>query len=407
MRKKSSMRCLYIIKIASWVILAVIAPLEMEAQEGTVMEAQEESERFYREVRIEPFCSLPNFITEVPRLFEDTNFHQISSMPFIINEDHRRKIRKDLAPIEIPYDSLGRHQMYFPVTQSNVPLGMVLVRKILEYKYGAVTVGWRFDFDYKFVDFYINSRNPYAEKISAKKNELLSAMSNVDPDSLISWIDEKKLKLSKKGSEILGTVVGDDLNINELTAIVIYTAVLSRSSARNVCEDGISLIRKFSRSLRELKRDSKLEHWLQGKSMQTVGHFVEIPRSIIREACRSIKATLAPELKDLTCRPQQIIHLKSGKAGKTYWILDQEVELDGKLQIVRWLLDNESRVISVDRLGEDLASIPEMSDMINSLLRVINKSPIVELSGCNSGSEVKVYQVQQICLRIQNALLVK
>ena len=399
MRKNSTMRRLYFLTTASCVFFAFIAPMGLEAKD--------ESDEYRREVRIEPFCSLPNFTSEVPRLFEDTEFYQISSMPFFVNEEHRNKIRKDLEPLVLPYDSLGRHQMYFPVTKWNVPLGMVLVRNILEYKYGAVTVGWRFDFDYNFIDFFVDSRDPNAKVISNKKNELIAAMSNIDPDKLISWLDDREIKLSEEGASILGPVIGDSSGISELAAIVIYSAALNRSSARNVCQDGISLIRKFKRPFQELKRDSELAHWLQAKSVQTVGLFEEIPRSIIREACRSIKATLAPEMTEMTCRPQQVIHLDNKSGEKTHWILDQKIELDGDQQYIRWLLDDESRVLSVDRLGGDLASFPEVSDLIQSILRVVNKSPIVQLHECNSGSEVKVYQVQQICLRIQNALSVK
>ena len=112
-------------------------------------------------------------------------------------------------------------------------------------------------------------------------------------------------------------------------------------------------------------------------------------------------------MMEMTCRPQQVIHLDNKSGEKTHWILDQKIELDGDQQYIRWLLDDESRVLSVDRLGGDLASFPEVSDLIQSILRVVNKSPIVQLHECNSGSEVKVYQVQQICLRIQNALSVK
>ena len=354
---------------------------------------------FSRPDRGDPFCSAPNYRSDTRILFPEERLYTVKTQDFLMTAERREAVFNDLGHKVIPFDMLGKHLMYFPVTRDVMPLGLMHVRRLFSSQ-GMTTVGWRMDFDFNLVDFYVAGRDVGIPDVLSSKEELLSAIQKTDKLKMLSWLDEKDILLTDEGVADLGLEKATKSQ-RETTALVIYFGALSQSCAQVLYSEDEPVLLGYDATLRELRERTAALRALPQAVQERISDIRPVPDTLLTEACNAVKAG-KPMMEDLKCEISSASSLSMRDHPKARWTLQSSMQLAGASRAVRWFIDTERRVISVQPAGSALPTEDsELRQLLDGIQAVVAEPRLWSEEECMTGSQVVVYQVQELVRELE------
>ena len=357
--------------------------------------AEEPSGRLVRPDRTAPFCSSPNYAAQASQLFSELEFDDVVEVNFLINDQLRKRIQADLGADYLPYGLLGKHVMYFPVTKTKMPIGMMHFRKMAGNKFGLVTVGWRLDLQFNLVDFMVEGRDPATIEIMNIRNELNEKFRGAGSEQLKSWLEDGTAQLSSLGKRDLEVEHLND-GVHDVLGIVVYLARLTRTSAKLRFSE-----QKVTVSGNEIHEPSMADHIL---------HFVSIPEALIEQvvdlqkvasselkaACATVKSQKDEVLSEIHCESISASRLIMSGSSEPYYSVDSRMQLVGTLSI-RWIVNPQLELIGVHVLGSSADMSEEVKAMERSSLERHIGARLIPEAECASGTRILVNRVLTLC----------
>lgn len=372
----------------------LVSPTVLAVQDSTGMP----SDRHDRASRSTPFCSIPQFKDRAVDLFPELTFDTVAEDSLVVTPEMRSLIKDYIGVDSIPYDILGKHIMYFPVTETALPVGLMHFRTMAG-KYGLVTVGWRLDLDFNLVDFVIDGRDPVIDDVMKIKQQLNPAFNAADIITMSRWVDPDKLSLNQAGQRALQVEQSAE-DVHDLLGIVVYVAGLTRSSALIKYSNYQDTHNASKEAPVDLNKRLLMLMSIPASLRKSVSDLNPVSSSQMDRVCKVIKATNNPEIKEFKCRADGATRVLVNPGNSPLWLVDTQVTED-KSMVLRWIVNDDLEILDVSPLFHDV--IP-FDDPWESLLEGVRKQvgSIAKADGekCSSGSEVLAMQVGMLCRQL-------
>jgi len=356
------------------------------------------SDRHDRASRSTPFCSIPEYRNRARDLFPELTYETVVEDQIFVTPQMRSLIKEYMGVTSIPYDILGKHIMYFPVTETNLPVGVMHFRKMAG-KYGLVTVGWRIDLDFNLVDFVIDGRNPAIDEVMKMKEQLNTAFSAAGNSMLSKWVDPDKISLTQAGKEALQVEQSTD-HVHDILGIVVYLAGLTRSSALIKYPDDEATHNASRARPVDLQKRLLILKSIPASLRKNVRDVKPVSSSRMDRVCKVIKSNNNPEIMEFKCRADGATRVLVNPGHSPFWLVDTQVT-ENKSVVLRWIVNDDLEILAVEPLYSDVIPYDDpWESLLEGVKKQVGSTAKVVGEQCSSGSEVLAKQVGILCRQL-------
>ena len=356
------------------------------------------SDRHDRASRSTPFCSIPEYRNRARDLFPELTYETVVEDQIFVTPEMRSLIKEYMGVTSIPYDILGKHIMYFPVTETDLPVGVMHFRK-LAGKYGLVTVGWRLDLDFNLVDFVIDGRDPAIDEVMKMKQQLNPAFNDADITTMSRWISPDKLSLSQAGQQALQVEQSAE-DVHDLLGIVVYVAGLTRSSALIKYSNYQDAHNASREAPVDLQKRLMMLMSIPASLRKSVRDVKPVSSSRMDRVCKVIKSTNNPEIMEFKCRADGATRVLANSGHSPFWLVDTQVTEDESM-VLRWIINDDFEILDVSPLFHDVIPFDDpWESLLEGVRKQVGSKAKVDGAKCSSGSEVLAKQVGMLCRQL-------
>lgn len=356
------------------------------------------SDRYDRASRSTPFCSIPQFKDRAVDLFPELTFDNVAEDTLVVTTEMRSLIKGYMGVNSIPYDILGKHIMYFPVTDTDLPVGLMHFRTMAG-KYGLVTVGWRLDLDFNLVDFVIDGRDPAIDDVMKMKQQLNPAFNDADIITMSRWISPDKLSLNQAGQQALQVEQSAE-DVHDLLGIMVYVAGLTRSSALIKYSNYQDAHNASREAPVDLQKRLMILMSIPESLRKSVLDVEPVSSSRMDRVCKVIKSTNNPEIMEFNCRADGATRVLVNPGHSPFWLVDTQVTEDESM-VLRWIINDDFEILDVSPLFHDVIPFDDpWESLLEGVRKQVGSKAKVDGEKCSSGSEVLAKQVGMLCRQL-------
>lgn len=372
----------------------LVLPTVLAVQDSTGVS----SDRYDRPSRSTPFCSITQFNDRAEDLFPELTIDTVVEDTLVVTSAMRSRIKEYLKVDSIPYDILGKHIMYFPVTDTKLPVGLMHFRKMAG-KYGLVTVGWRLDLDFNLVDFVIDGRDPAIDDVMEMKEQLNLAFNGADLLTMRMWVDLGKLSLNQAGQQALQVEQSAE-DVHDLLGIVVYLAGLTRSSALIQYSNTQDAHNASREDPVDLQKRLMMLMSIPASLRKGVRDLKPVSNSRMASVCKVLKSTRIPEIMEFKCRADGATRVLVKPGHSPFWLVDTQVTEDESI-VLRWIVNDAFEILHVEPLFSDVIPFDDpWESLLEGVRKQVGSTAKVDGEQCSSGTEVLAKQVGMLCRQL-------